>query len=395
MLRFSRIIPRASLCRFGRSFSTAYFPNVDASKLTVQMTQSPKPHAAKETLKFGSMMSDHMLDIDWVEGKGWTAPRIIPYQKLQLDPAASSLHYALECFEGLKAYVDDTEAIRLFRPDKNFQRLNNSCKRLFMPTFDENEVIKCVKELVKVEKSWIPRGMGYSLYLRPTVISTWAHVGVTPAKSVKLFIICSPVGPYYPEGFKPIKLLADPKYVRAWPGGTGDSKLGANYAGGIMPAMEAARKGYAQILWLFGDDLTVTEVGTMNQFFFWVNKEGEKELVTAPLDGTILPGVTRDTVLALCRQWNEFKVTERRYSINEVISAVQEGRMIESFGSGTAAIVSPVNGFHYNGKDFDLPLDAANPKAKAGKLTQKLADTIMGIQYGKLEDPFGWSIKVD
>jgi branched-chain amino acid aminotransferase len=218
------------------------------------------------------------------------------------------------------------------------------------------------------------------------LIATWPYLGVQPALSAKLYVICSPVGPYYAEGFNPIKLLADPQVARAWPGGTGSTKVGGNYAMGIRPAFEASARGFAQLLWLFGDDKWVTEVGTMNQFFFWKNKQtGKPELITAPLDGTILPGVTRDSILALTREWKEFDVVERPYNLGEVISAVEEGRMIESFGAGTAAIVSPVKGFHYEGKDYEIPLKLG----KAGELTQRLSDTIMGIQYGKI--PHKWS----
>ena len=208
-------------------------------------------------------------------------------------------------------------------------------------------------------------------------------------------MICSPVGPYYAEGFNPIKLLADPHVARAWPGGTGNTKVGGNYALGIRPALEASARGFAQMLWLFGDEHWVTEVGTMNQFFFWKNAQtGRRELVTAPLDGTILPGVTRDSILQLAREWGEFDVVERAYNLKEVMLAIKEKRMIEAFGAGTAAIVSPVKGFHFDGADYDIPLDfeGTNPSAKAGKLTQRISDHIMGIQYGKI--PHKWSVVV-
>mmetsp|Transcript_1013 Transcript_1013/g.1339 ORF Transcript_1013/g.1339 Transcript_1013/m.1339 type:complete len:399 (+) Transcript_1013:2-1198(+) len=366
---------------------------IDASQLTVQLTTSPKEKQPKETLKFGQSFSDHMLEIDWDVDGGWGAPRIKPYGDLSISPAASSLHYALQCFEGMKAYVDDNDNIRLFRPDKNMARMNSSCERLFLPSFNGDAVLECLKKLLVIDKSWIPKGSGYSLYIRPTVISTHPFIGVAAAQKAKLFVICSPVGPYYPTGFAPVKLLADPQNVRAWPGGTGDTKIGGNYAMGIRPGMDAVKKGYSQCLWLFGDDLQVTEVGTMNQFFFWKNKDtGKPELVTAALDGTILPGVTRDSILSLVREWGEFDVVERKYTLHEVMDAVNEGRMIEAFGAGTAAIVSPVNGFSYLGKEYAIPLDASDPSATAGKLTMRLADTIMGIQYGKIESD--WSVVV-
>jgi len=301
-------------------------------------------------------------------------------------------HYGLECFEGMKAYLDDSDNIRMFRPMKNMERMNSSLARLQMPTFDGKEWLKCISELLKVEKPWIPKGMGYSLYIRPTAISTFPYVGVAASEQIKLYVITCPVGPYYPTGFNPVKLYADPRYIRAWPGGTGNIKCGGNYAMGIAPQAEAAKKGYAQIMWLFGPEMQITEVGTMNQFFFIKTKQGGRELVTAPLDGTILPGVTRDSILALTRQWGEFQVSERPYSIHEIVAAVKEGRLIEAFGAGTAAIVAPVNGFFFDGKDYAVPLDPANPKAKSGPLSQRLMDSILAIQYGKVSHE--WSVLV-
>lgn len=373
-----------------RSLST--IAALDASKLTIERTKNPKAKLPKEQLKFGQLLSDHMLDVDWDATNGWHAPRIIPYQPLQLDPAASSLHYGLQCFEGMKAYLDNSNKIRLFRPDKNMDRINSSMARLCMPNFHGPTMVDLIKTLVKVERDWIPTGEGYSLYIRPTAIATTPVLGVSPARHIKFYVILSPVGPYYPTGFNPIKLLADPKYVRAWPGGTGNAKVGGNYAMGILPQQQAAQRGFAQLLWLFGPEHYVTEVGTMNQFFFWVNAQGEKELLTAPLDGTILPGVTRDSILSLARKWGEFKVTERPYTITELVDAIKENRMIEAFGAGTAAVVSPVEGFQYNDEFYRIPL---GPKAgaKAGPLTQKVWDTLTGIQYGKI--PHEWSVLVD
>jgi len=366
--------------------------DVDSSKLTIELTKAPKFKPPKEELKFGKTTSDHLLEIDWDKKTGWTAPRIRPYSPFQIDPAASVFHYGLECFEGMKAYLDDKDNIRMFRPTKNMERMNSSLKRLYMPTFNGDEWLKCISELLKVEKAWIPKGVGYSLYIRPTAISTYPYVGVAASEQIKLYVITCPVGPYYPTGFNPVKLFADPRYIRAWPGGTGSIKCGGNYAMGIGPQQEAMQKGYAQIMWLFGSEMQVTEVGTMNQFFFWKNKQGEKELITAPLDGTILPGVTRDSILALTRKWGEFKVTERPYSIHDVIAAVNEGRIIEAFGAGTAAIVAPVNGFFFGDKDYTIPLDPKNPSAKSGPLAQRLMDNILAIQYGKVDHE--WSVIV-
>jgi len=362
---------------------------IDSTKLKVELTNTPKKKLPKEELKFGATTSDHMLVIDWAEDKGWTAPKIIPYQNLSLDPASSVFHYAIECFEGLKAYMDEAGNMRLFRADKNMERINRSAARLGMPKVDKENFLECIRELVRTDRSWIPQAFGYSLYIRPTYISTYAHIGVAPTKNCKLYVICSPVGPYYATGWQPVKLLADQHHVRAWPGGTGDTKAGANYALGIKPGQEAIKKGCAQVLWLFGEKHEITEVGTMNMFFFWQTKTGRRELITAPLDGTILHGVTRDSILQLCRDWNEFDVVERKFTLDEVLTAIKEGRLIEAFGAGTAAIVAPVNGISWKDKDYPVPLSKEDPKAKAGILTQRLLDTILGIQYGKI--PHKWS----
>jgi len=365
--------------------------------LTIEQTKNPKPKSPYNQLQFGKEFTDHLLDIDWSNDYGWHDPVIKPYGPIPLDPAASSLHYALQAFEGMKAYIDSNDRIRLFRPEKNMQRLNSSCEALFFPTFDGDEFLQCMFELIKIDRAWIPNKPGYSLYLRPTIISTYPYIGVAAAQNVKLYCICSPVGPYYPEGFKPVSLLASDKYVRAWPGGVGNYKLGSNYGPTIKPQHEAAVQGYSQIMWLFPDNKTgqhfVSEVGTMNQFFFWKNKDGEEELITAPLDGTILPGVTRDSVLSLTRDWKRFKVTERPFTMNEVIEAIEDNRMIESFGAGTAAIVSPVNKIGFKGKDYDIPLDRNDPNATAGPLATELQNTILDIQYGKKEYK-GWSVIV-
>ena len=366
--------------------------SLSPSSLTISLTTSPKPHQPHEKLLFGKTFTDHMLEIDWDRTKGWSSPLIRPHGPLTIDPAASCLHYGLQGFEGMKAYVDREGKIRLFRPNMNMARLERSAARLNFPSIDTNAFLECIKELIRIDKSWIPKAEGYSLYIRPTFIATHPFLGVAPPSAIKLFTILSPVGPYYPEGFNPIRLYADKEHVRAWPGGTGDSKIGPNYAGTIMPQHLAAKKGYSQVLWLFNDH--VTEVGTMNLFFYWINKQGKRELVTAPLDGTILPGVTRDSILTLTRHFQECDVVERPIKIQEVIEAIENKRLLEVFGAGTAAIVSPVNGFYYDGKDYIVPLDVNDPKAKSGPLTQRLWDEIVAIQYGKkaFRD---WSVVID
>lgn len=371
-----------------RSFSS--LPSIDPAAMSISRTATPKTKLPNEELTFGSTFSDHMLEIDWNVNTGWQAPQIGPYRPLQLDPASTSLHYALQCFEGMKAYLDDDNCIRLFRPECNMERMNDSMKRLFLPSFDEEAFLECIKELVKVDKDWIPKGEGYSLYIRPTGISTHPYLGVGASNDAKLYVILSPVGPYYPTGFAPVSLLADTQNVRAWPGGTGSSKVGGNYGPTILPQVEAAKQGYSQVCWLFGEDHEITEVGTMNLFFVWKTKEGGTELVTAPLSrGDILPGVTRRSVLELAREWGDYEVSERNITMSEVVAAVDEGRIIEAFGSGTAAVLSPIKLIHYNGVDLNIPLECG----QSGALCQRLWNEITGIQTGKIDHP--WSVKID
>lgn len=385
--------PMHNVAVFARFMSTSVpKPDIEASKLRVIKTTTPKPKLPNDQLLFGRTFSDHMLEVEWTASSGWKAPLISPYHKLSLEPSASVFHYGLELFEGMKAYKDKKGNIRLFRPMMNLIRMNNSATRLAMPNFDKEQLLECMKALLRVDESWIPSERGYSLYIRPTMIATQESLGVAPTGSALLFVICSPVGPYYKSGFDAVKLYASTNYVRAFPGGTGDAKIGGNYAPCIKPQMEAAKLGYAQNLWLFGPNHEVTEVGTMNLFVYWVNEKGEKELITAPLDGTILPGVTRDSILSLARKWNEFKVTERVYTMSEVEKALNEKRVIEMFGAGTAAIVSPVKAIFYNGRDLDVPLDPSKPSSQAGPLTKRFADTIMGIQYGEIESE--WSVVI-
>jgi len=252
-----------------------------------------------------------MLIIDWDEDHGWTSPQIIPYGPLSLDPCSSVFHYGTECFEGLKAYKNPTtEKVLLFRPDQNVKRFKKSSHALALPDFDQNELLECIRRYVYTERDWVPNKAGFSLYVRPTMIGTHEKLGVVKPGKAKLFVVSTTVGPYFPEGFKPVSLYADDTKVRAWPGGSGNIKIGGNYAPGIKYTAEINEKGYQQLLWLTND--YVTEVGTMNFFVFWTNKQGETELITPPLDSTILEGVTRDSILQLAKQWGEFKVTEKK-----------------------------------------------------------------------------------
>jgi branched-chain amino acid aminotransferase len=268
-------------------------------------------------------------------------------------------------------------------------RMNQSANALCMPMFNGREFLRCIKELVKLDKHWIPTQKGYSLYVRPTIISTEETIGISVPKKVKLFVILSPVGPYYPSGFAAVKLYANTKNVRAWPGGVGNVKAGGNYAPTIKCQLEASKKGCAQVLWLFGKDFKITEGGTMNQFLERKNKQGAREVITAPLDGVILAGVTRDSIRSMLREENEYKVVERKYTLAEIIEAISEDRLLEAFGSGTAAIVSPVKGIIFNGKEYQIPLDHNNPKEQSGKLTRHLFHRLLRIQYG--EEDHQWS----
>ncbi|KKY23997.1 putative branched-chain amino acid cytosolic [Diplodia seriata] len=330
-----------------------------------------------------------MLSIEWTASEGWLNPRITPYQNLSLDPATCVFHYAFECFEGMKAYKDKAGKIRLFRPDKNMARLNKSSERIALPTFDGEALTNLIAQFCQLEERFIPSARGYSLYLRPTMIGTQRTLGVGPPGSALLYVIASPVGPYYPTGFKAVSLEATDYAVRAWPGGVGDKKLGANYAPCIVPQMQAASRGYHQNLWLFGEEEYVTEVGTMNLFAAIKNKEtGQNELLTAPLDGTILEGVTRDSILGLARErltpqgWN---VVERKFTMKELADAADEGRMLEIFGAGTAAVVSPVRKISWRGRDVDCGLA---PGKEAGPVAQQVLDWMMAIQYGDEQHPW-------
>eukprot|EP00741_Cyanophora_paradoxa_P012405 tig00020610_g11986.t1 len=332
-----------------------------------------------------------MLECAWTLEGGWETPVIRPYGSLQLSPACSALHYALQCFEGLKVYRDEAGKIRMFRPELNMNRMNSSAARLALPTFSGEELIKMIKKLVLVDQEWVPRQPGCALYIRPTLIGNQDSLGVAPSHKALLYVILSPMGTWFPQ---PVKLMADERYVRAWPGGTGAFKVGGNYAMSTLAMVEAARDGCNQVLWLFGEDAQVTEVGMMNVFFLWRDKAGALELITAPLDGTILPGVTRDSIVALTRQWGEFKVTERPYYMKEIVEAISEGRMVEGFGSGTAAVVTPIRAILYQGKELEIPVIGEDgAPAKMGAMAHRIREALLSIQYGRTPSP--WSIVVE
>lgn len=372
-----------------RHLATMSQAPLDASKLKITKTTTPKAKLPNDQLVFGKTFTDHMLEIEWTAEKGWAAPTITPYHNFSFDPSTIVFHYGFEAFEGMKAYRDAEDKVRIFRPNKNFERMNQSAERIALPTFDSEEFIKLITEFLKLDKDFVPKGEGYSLYLRPTIIGTTATLGVSTPDKALLYVIASPVGPYYSTGFKAVSLEATDYAVRAWPGGVGNKKLGANYAPCVQPQLEAAKRGYQQNLWLFGEEGYVTEVGTMNVFFVFKDASGHHELVTAPLDGTILAGVTRDSVLALARARlpaDKWTISERKFTIQEVKDRQAKGELVEAFGSGTAALVSPIKIIGWRGEDISVPLASG----EAGELTLQVADWIKKIQYGE-EEFDNWS----
>ncbi|POS74799.1 branched-chain-amino-acid aminotransferase [Diaporthe helianthi] len=368
------------------------YPGLDASKLTIAKNKNPKQLLRKEDLIFGRDFTDHMLTAEWTAATGWAAPAIIPFQKICLEPQTTVFHYGIECFEGQKAYRARDGSLRLFRADMNAARLNKSTARLALPQVDPEQLQKLIRSLVALEDRFIPSERGYSLYLRTNVIGTQPSLGIGPSLSALLFCIACPVGPYYPTGFKAVKLEATGESVRAWPGGVGDKKLGANYGPCILPQLMAQKRGFQQNLWLFGAEEQVTEVGAMNFFAVLRDAKGRRELVTPPLDGTILEGITRNSVLALARERlvpEGWEVSERVCTMAELASAAADGRLEEAFGVGTAAVVSPIRSIDWKGITVNCGLDADQ---EAGDTAIRLKNWIEEIQYGEVDHP--WSTPV-
>jgi len=365
------------------------YREVDSSRLTVDTAglASLKPKPPVEDLAFGKIFTDHMLTIDWTAKSGWEDPKIRPFENFSIHPGAKVLHYAQELFEGMKAYRGADDKIRMFRPMHNMARMNLTASRACLPTFDGHEVLECIRKLVVVDMDWVPHCTSSSLYVRPTMIGTEPTLGVAPADQARLFVLLCPVGPYYSTGFKPVNLLADPKYVRAWPGGCGFTKMGSNYAPTLWTQKIAEQHGCHQCLWLFGPDHEITEVGAMNLFILLRDKEGVRELVTPPLtSGIILPGVTRRSIIEMVSMWPNLRVSERKITMGEVVEAKEEGRLIEMFGSGTAAVVSPVGGLHYGGKMLSIPTPETG-------LAAQIMVAMSEIYYGKVPSP--WAIDVE
>jgi len=353
----------------------------DPIRINKATTLKKKPKDSE--LGFGQIFTDHMFLADFQEEKGWYDPRVEPYGPLPLDPAAAVLHYAQAIFDGLKAFRGVDSKIRLFRPQKHIERMNNSAKRMSIPTLDPDLALRSIVTLVGMDREWVPSTIGTSVYVRPVILANEAFLGVRPAKSYIYYVILSPVGAYYPEGMAPVKIRVEEKYVRAVEGGLGDAKTGANYAASLMAGEEAKHEGFTQVLWLDGVHRKyIDEVGTMNIMV----KIGD-EVITPALGGTILPGVTRDSVLTLLRDWG-IKAVERQISIDEVVAAHKAGRLEEVFGTGTAAVISPVGELAYKGEKMTINGGRIAP------LTQRLYDAIVGIQYGKSPDPHRWTVEV-
>lgn len=352
--------------------------------ITVTKTTNPKEKPQMENLPFGKYFSDHMFMMNYDEEKGWHDPRIVPYAPLELDPSAMVFHYAQEVFEGLKAYKDKQGHVRLFRPDKNFARLNVSNERLAIPQIDEELCLEGLKQLVELDRDWIPEQAGASLYIRPFIIATDPYLGVRPSESYLFLIICSPSGLYYPEGLAPVKIYVEDSYVRAVRGGTGFTKTGGNYAGSIRAQVIAHEKGYSQVLWLDGvEQKYIEEVGSMNIFF-----KIDGEVVTPALNGSILSGITRMSTIELLKKWG-IPVSEKRISIQEVADAYDAGKLEECFGTGTAAIISPVGELRWEDKVMHINNN------QIGEVTQRIFNAITDIQTGDAEDEMNWVVKVD
>ena len=354
--------------------------------LDIKITRTTEPKAkpaAGQKLGFGKIFTDHMFVMNYTEGKGWHDARIVPFQNISLSPAAMVYHYGQEMFEGLKAYKGENGEVYLFRPDMNAKRTNATNDRLVIPQLPEEDFVQAVSAVVDVDRDWIPTEPGTSLYIRPFIIATDEFLGVAPSKTYLFMIILAPSGAYYESGLAPVGIWIEDEYVRAVRGGMGYAKTGGNYAASLIAQQKAHDAGYSQVLWLDGVERKyIEEVGAMN-IFFKINGT----VITPELNGSILPGITRNSVLELCRSWG-YPVEERKISADELLEAQRNGTLEECFGTGTAAVISPVGKLRY--KDDVMDINGGN----IGQLSQKLYDTITGIQTGRLPDENGWRVKV-
>jgi len=354
-----------------------------SEKIKITRTTNPKERADFSHLGFGQIFTDHMFIMDYTEGKGWHDPRVVPYGPLSFDPSCMIFHYGQAIFEGLKAYKTDDGRVLLFRPEKNMERTNISNDRLCIPPIDVDFGIEAIKTLVSIDKDWIPHEKETSLYIRPFIIATDPYIGVRPSNTYMFIIILSPSGSYYKEGINPVNIYVEDKYVRAVRGGIGFAKTPGNYAASLKSQMEAKEKGFTQVLWLDGVHRKyIDEVGTMNVFFVIDN-----EVITPELNGCILAGITRASTIELLRD-KGYKVTEREIAIQEVFGAHAAGKLNEAFGAGTAAVISPIGGLTWGDKSIVINNN------EIGKISKLTYDTITGIQSGRLEDKYNWTVEV-
>lgn len=351
--------------------------------LKVTKTTIPRAKPDQNNLGFGNYFTDHMFLIDYTEGKGWHDPRIVPYGTLNLEPSAMVFHYGQAIFEGMKAYRTEDGSINLFRPYENAKRINISGERLSIPALDPDIQVAAIKALVDIDRDWVPSAEGTSLYIRPFVISCDPQLGVRPSDTYLYIVILSPVGAYYPEGIDPVKIYIEDDYVRSVRGGTGFTKCAGNYAASLNAQVKAKKMNYTQVLWLDGVERKyIEEVGTMNVFF-----KIDGEIVTPALEGSILSGITRKSSIDLLRSWG-YTVNERRISIDELYAAAEKGKLEEAFGTGTAAVISPIGELNWENKI------AVINNSEIGPCAQKLYDQLIGIQYGTVADTLGWIEKV-
>ncbi len=352
--------------------------------ISIELVKRTSKVVLPDNLLFGRTFTDHYFEMDYSKEKGWHNAKIKPYSEFPVSPATMVFHYGQAIFEGLKAYKQIDGKIAVFRPEKNFERLNNSAERMCIPKVDEKFILKAMMELIKIEQDWIPTKKGYSLYIRPFIFGSDPILGVKPSDEYKLMIILCPVGPYYPQGFKPVPIYVTDQFVRAAKKGIGECKTAANYAASFAGQAEAKKEGYSQVLWLDGiEQKYLEEVGAMNIFV-----QFKDEVTTPMLNGSILPGITRLSCLQILKGWN-YNTTERLISINEVIDSYKSGNLVEMFGTGTAAIISSVGRLKFHDTILQFNED------KAGELSTKLYEELTGIQFGEIEDRFGWMTYLD
>ncbi len=348
-------------------------------EITLDLCKERKPIPDEDKLGFGIHFTDHMLVMDYNPEQGWHNMRITPYGSIEIDPSMMALHYGQAIFEGMKAFRGENGGINIFRPRDHFQRFNNSARRVCIPELDIEKLLDGLKKLLEIDSQWVPSTHGTSLYIRPFIFATDQFLGVRPSHTYKLMIILSPVGAYYAEGFNPVKIMVEDEYVRAVRGGIGAIKTPGNYAASLLAAVKAQKRGFTQVLWLDAiEQKWLEEVGTMN-----IMVKIDDKVITPPLNGSILPGITRDSTLKLLRQW-QVPVAEEQISIDEVMEAGRSGRLQEMFGTGTAAVISPVGSLHYKEQSVTINNGAV------GELSQKLFDEITAIQYGSKPDTHNW-----